>query len=393
MRKLPWYIYLIVVLVIGYSIALYMKPQETDWSPTLSNKDKIPYGSYVLFHELDTLMGYQPDMLRITPYEQCGDTSYIPNGEVYMFISPVTPFDKEDVNALLWYVQAGNDVFISSEYVGKELSDTLKLEIKGDMTMDSITTNLVNPALARPMPYAMPKGVINAYFDKFDTAKATVLGMNSKQKVNFILQPFGEGRIFINTVPGMFSNFSLLNHNNAGYVSASLSYLPEYPEGFYWDEYFKQGRVGEQTPLRMILKNPMLKAALYTALAAILLFMVFQSKRRQRIIPVVPPVSNTTVDFVETVSQVYYNQRNHRNIALKQVTYLFEHIRSTYYLDTSVPDDPFAAKLAHKTGMPQDEALRMMALIRMVRSEEQISDQHLLSLNTYIQDFHKYANQ
>ena len=115
MRKLPWYIYLIVVLVIGYSIALYMKPQETDWSPTLSNKDKIPYGSYVLFHELDTLMGYQPDMLRITPYEQCGDTSYIPNGEVYMFISPVTPFDTEDVNALLRYEQAGNAVFISSE--------------------------------------------------------------------------------------------------------------------------------------------------------------------------------------------------------------------------------------------------------------------------------------
>jgi hypothetical protein len=310
-----------------------------------------------------------------------------------MFIAPITPFDKEDVNALLWYVQAGNDVFISSEYVGKELSDTLKLEIKGDMTMDSITTNLVNPALARPMPYAMPKGVINAYFDKFDTAKATVLGMNSKQKVNFILQPFGEGRIFINTVPGMFSNFSLLNHHNAGYVSASLSYLHQYPEGFYWDEYFKQGREGEQTPLRMILKHPMLKAALYTALAAILLFMLFQSKRRQRIIPVVPPVSNTTVDFVETVSQVYYNQRNHRNIALKQITYLFEHIRSNYYLDTSVPDDAFATKLAHKTGMPQDEALRMMALIRMVRSEEQISDQHLLSLNTYIQDFHKYANQ
>jgi hypothetical protein len=393
MRRLPWYIYLIVVLVIGYSVALYMKPQETDWSPTLSNKDKIPYGTYVLYHELDTLMGYQPDMLRITPYEQCGDTSYMPNGEVYMFIAPYTPFDKEDVKALLWYVQAGNDVFISSEYVGKELSDTLKLEIKGDMTMDSITTNLVNPSLAAAKPYAMPKGVINAYFDKFDTAKATVLGMNSKQKVNFIMQPFGEGRIFINTVPGMYSNFSLLNHQNAGYVSASLSYLPEYPEGFYWDEYFKQGRVGEQTPLRMILKHPMLKSALYTALAAIILFMLFQSKRRQRIIPVIPPVTNTSVDFVETVSQVYYNQRNHRNIALKQITYLFEHIRSTYYLDTSLPDDAFATKLAHKTGMPEDEALRMMALIRTVRSEEQISDQHLISLNTYIQDFHKYANQ
>lgn len=393
MKRFPWYIYLIVVMVIGYSIALYMKPEETDWTPTLSNKDKIPYGSYVLYHELDTLLGYQPDMLRITPYEQCGDTSYIPSGEVYMFIAPFTPFSKEDVVALLRYAQEGNDVFISSEYVGNLLSDTLKLEIKADMTMDSITTNLVNPALSSPKPFAMPKGVINAYFEKFDTAKAIVLGMNSKQKANYILYPFGEGRIFINTVPGMYSNFSLLDHKNAAYVSASLSYLPEYPEGFYWDEYFKQGREGEQTPLRMILKHPMLKAALYTALAAIVLFMLFQSKRRQRIIPVLPPVNNTTVDFVETVSQVYYNQRNHRNIALKQITYLFEHIRSTYYLETSVPDDAFAIKLAHKTGMPEEEALRMMSLIRTIRSEEKIGDQHLLSLNTFIQDFHKYANQ
>lgn len=393
MRRFPWYIYLIIVLVIGYSVALYMKPQETDWTPTLSSKDKIPYGSYVLFHELDQLMGYQPDMLRITPYEQCGDSSYTPSGEVYMFIAPITPFEKEDVNALLQYAQAGNDVFISSEYLGEPLSDTLKLLIKSDMTMDSITTNLVNPALTAPKPYAMPKGIINAYFEKFDSSRAVVLGMNSKQNANYIMYSVGRGRIFINTVPGMYSNFSLLNHNNAGYVSASLSYLPEYPESFYWDEYFKQGRPGEQTPLRMILKHPMLKSALYTALAAIILFLFFQSKRRQRIIPVVPPMANTTVDFVETVSQVYYNQRNHRNIAMKQITYLFEHIRSTYFLDTSIPDDAFATKLAHKTGMPEGEALRMMALIRTIRSGEAISDQHLLSLNSFIEDFHKYANQ
>lgn len=393
MRRIPWYIYLIVVLVIGYSIALYMKPEDTDWTPTLSSKDKIPYGSYVLYQELQKIVGYQPDILRITPYEQCGDTSYTPSGEVYMFIAPATPFDKEDVNALLRYAHAGNDVFISSEFIGKPLSDTLKLRLKADIAMDSITTNFVNPALAAPKPYAMPRGVINVYLEKFDTAKAVVLGMNSKQHVNFILYPFGEGRIFINTVPGMFSNFSLLNHHNAAYASASLSYLPEYPEGFYWDEYFKQGREGEQTPLRVILQHPMLKSAFYTALMAILLFMLFQSKRRQRIIPVIPAVANTTVDFVETVSQVYYNQRNHRNIALKQITYLFEHIRSAYYLDTSLPDDAFAIKLAHKTGMPENEALRMMALIRTIRSEEKISDQHLLSLNTFIQDFHKYANQ
>jgi hypothetical protein len=43
--------------------------------------------------------------------------------------------------------------------------------------------------------------------------------------------------------------------------------------------------------------------------------------------------------------------------------------------------------------MPQEEAVDMMRMIRFVRSEEKISDQHLLKLNSYIQQFHKYSNQ
>lgn len=393
MRKIPWYIYVIGILVLVYSIALYKKPEPTDWTPTLSNKDKIPYGSYVLFREIDTLMGYRPDELRITPYEQCSDTSYMPEEEVYMFISPSAPFTEEDGKALLEYVSAGNTVFMSSEYIGQFFEDTLGVKLELDKSMDSITTHLVNPALKANRPFAMPKGVINAYFDKIDTAHAVVLGMNSKGKINFISQAFGKGKIFINTVPGMFSNFSLLDHHNTAYVAGALSYLPEYPSAFYWDEYFKQGRRGAQTPLRVILQHPALKTALYLAIAAILLVMIFQSKRRQRVMPVVPPVANTSVDFVETVSQVYYNKRNHRNIAMKQITYLFEHIRSNYYLDTSMPDDAFAKKLAHKVGMPEQEAIHMISLVRFIRSEEQISDQHLIALNNHIQEFHKYANQ
>lgn len=393
MRKLPWYIYVIALLLIGYSIALYKRPQDTDWTPTLINKDKIPYGTYILFHELDSIFGYKPESLRITPYEYCGDSSFETSGEVYMFIAAYTPFAEEDVNALLRYAAQGNHVFISSEVLGDKLSDTLGVKLEADLTMDSITTRLVNPEFGKAKQYAMPKGVINAYVEKFDTAKAVVLGMNSKGKVNFIMQPFGEGKIYINTVPGMYSNYSLLDHGNLGYVNASLSYLPHVPEGLYWDEYYKQGREGEGTPLRVILRHPALKAALYVALAAILLFMIFQSKRRQRIIPVMPPLSNTSVDFVETVSQVYYNQRDHRNIAMKQITYLFEYIRTAHYMDTSNPDDAFAEKLGHKVGMPVEEARGMIRLVRFIRSEEKISDQHLLSLNHYIQEFHKYANQ
>ena len=393
MRKLPWYMILIVLFLGLYSLALYMKPVKTDWTPTLVNKDKIPYGTYVFFHELNHIFKSQPIQLRITPSEFYADSSQNRNKEVYMFISPTTDFSSTDVEALLNYVKKGNQVFISSEELGQKLSDTLKVDINHDYLADSITTRLVNPLLISDRFYGMPKTAINAYLASFDTSRAVVLGMNNKKQVNYIVQEWGKGRIFINTVPAMYTNYSLLDQGNRDYVAGSLSYLRNQSGQLYWDEFFKQGRVGKQSPLRVILENASLKAAFFTALVSIIVFMLFQSKRRQRIIPIIVTPANSTIDFVETVSQVYLNNSNHRNIAMKQINYFFEHIRSRYHLDTNFADPDLAKKIAQKSGFQEQQASKMMELIRYIRSEEKISDQHLLKLNNYIQEFHKQSNQ
>ena len=393
MRKIPWYLIVIVIFLGLYSVTLYMKPAKTNWTPTLANKDKIPYGTYVLFHELENMFSKQPKELRITPYEFRGDTTEPGTKEVYMFVNVSADFSSADVNALLSFVNAGNDLFISSQNLGRKMSDTLGLDIDNDYLSDSITTALVNSGLNNKRYYGMPKSVISSYLSKFDTSHAIVLGIDNKKRANFIMKPWGGGRIFINTVPGMYTNYSLLDQGNRDYVAGSLSYLIANPKGLYWDEYFKQGRVGNSSPLRVILEHPALRAAFYTALVAVIIFMLFQSKRRQRIIPVLRVPENSTVDFVETVSQVYFNNNNHRNIAMKQITYFFEHVRFRFQLETSVPDHAFAKRLARKSGYPEQEASKMMDLIRYIRSEEKISDQHLLKLNNYIQEFHKQSNR
>ena len=393
MKKIPWYMIVIVIFLGLYSLALYMKPVKTDWTPTLSNKDKIPYGTYVFFHELKKVLNVQPSQLRITPYEFYNDNISDRTGEIYMFVGASTPFTNTDVNALLAFVGKGNDLFISAEELGQKLADTLKLNINQDYLADSITTRLVNPRLNSKRYYGMPKTTINAYLASFDTTRAIVLGMNSKNQVNYIRQHWGRGYIFINTVPAMYTNYSLLDQNNKGYVANSISYLKQNVRHLYWDEYFKQGRIGKHSPLRVILEHPALKAAFYTALLSILIFMLFQSKRKQRIIPVITSPENSTVDFVETVSQVYFNNGNHRNIAMKQISYFLEYVRLRYQLETSFADTTFAKKLAHKSGFPEQETIKMMELIRYIRSEEKISDQHLLKLNNYIQEFHKQSNR
>ena len=57
MTTFRWYLLGIVLLFGGYVALEYYRPKPLDWSPTLSNKDKIPYGTYALFDGLPQLLG------------------------------------------------------------------------------------------------------------------------------------------------------------------------------------------------------------------------------------------------------------------------------------------------------------------------------------------------
>jgi hypothetical protein len=393
MKWMRWYTVLILVLVVAYVYAVYKKPVAINWERTLSNRDKAPYGTYIIYKELRAIMGMSPKETRVPVYEMVNDS--VDSGEVYILVNNEMRTTNADENELLNYIGQGNTVFISTEGLSKSFSDSLGLTLENfyftEFGNDSTSINFSSPALRNKEDFRMPSHTIDGYFKKFDTSRAMVLGVNNHGKANLIRMDIGDGHLYIHAVPMAFTNFFVLRGNNREYLEKMLSYLPGNAEYLYWDEYYKIGRGGPSTPLRVILSRPELKWAYITGLFSILLFMVFQSKRKQRIIPVIPPVVNNTVDFVETVSHVYLNDRNHRSIALKKLTYLFEHIRSRYYLDTLIIDEEFAEKLAHKSGMPMAETKEMISLIQFIRSEEKISDQHLVRLHNLIEEFHKYS--
>jgi hypothetical protein len=393
MKWMRWYTVLIFVLVVAYVYAIYKKPVAISWERTLSNRDKIPFGTYIIYKELRSIMGILPRETRVPVYEKINDS--VDSGEVYLLVNNEMLTTSTDENELFNYISQGNTVFISTEGLSKSFSDSLGLSLEnfyfGELNGDSTSVNFASPALRSKSDFRMPSHTIDGYFKKFDTAKAVILGVNNHGKVNFLRMDIGEGHLFLHAVPMVFTNFFLLQGNNREYLEKMLSYLPGDAEFLYWDEYYKIGRGGPSSPLRVILTRPELKWAYAVGLFSMIVFMVFQSKRRQRIIPVISPTLNNTVDFVETVSHVYLNDRNHRNIALKKLTYLFEHIRSKYNLNTLIIDDEFTEKLAHKSGMPLPETRDMITLIQYVRTQEKISDQHLIRLNNLIEEFHKYS--
>ncbi len=52
MKDFKLYLSVAIVLLIVYLVAQYNKPAPINWQPTLYYKDKIPFGSYILYKEL-----------------------------------------------------------------------------------------------------------------------------------------------------------------------------------------------------------------------------------------------------------------------------------------------------------------------------------------------------
>jgi hypothetical protein len=383
-----WYVVLILVILAAYLYAEYKRPPVINWTPTLANRDKIPYGTFILYETLEDMLGVRPDELRMPMYDLVNNRE--DSGEIYMLICPDLSTTGTDEKELLRYVERGNTVFIATESISKSLADTLNVEIRPfDIGADSPSLRLVNPGLDSGNAYPMRRHTVDGYLRKLDTARAEVLGMNTHNRVNYVRYRFGNGQLLLHTAPLAFSNYFILADGNSAYVERALAYLPREARKLHWDEFYKIGRGGASTPLRVILTKPPLRAAYFIALSAILLYILFQTKRRQRIIPIIERPRNDSMDFVETVSRVYYNQANHQNIAQKKLQYLLDTIRTRYGLQTQVLDEHFEQRLSQKSGYAPDKVRVLVSVINQVRQQDQVTPEELMQFSRLIDEFQK----
>ena len=389
MKWMRGYAVLLLVILAAYIYAEYKRPPRVDWTITLDRYDRIPFGTYIIYDRLRDLFDVKPEYPSGTVYERYSQRS--DTGELSIFINQRFKTSPVDDAALLQFVARGNTIFLATEDISAGLADTLGLELKNHRTRlkgtDTIRLNLEAPSLQKRGGYPIPTAWGMAKFTAYDTARTTVLGRDERNVANFIRIPVGKGMMYIHSIPTVFSNISMLSDDNAKYVSDVLSYLPKHPSRLVWDEYFSSDRSGATTPLRVILLRPALRAGYFTALVALLLFLLFRSKRRQRIIPVVTPPRNTTMEFVDTVGQLYLNKRNHRDIALKLTHQFLEHVREHHRLHTGMLDAEFSARLALRTGMDPQRTKAFIDRLNKLRTGDAVSETDLLTLSRDIDAF------
>lgn len=205
---------------------------------------------------------------------------------------------------------------------------------------------------------------------------------------DFIRYQVGEGHITIHAAPLVLSNYFLLQDGNKNYLDGIWHTLPTGISHIYWNEYYK--RRAEASSFSVLWRYPATRWALITALFTLLMYVLFESKRRQKIIPVIERTENASLSFTETVGRLYYNKGNHANIAEKMIQHFLEWVRNRYYLNTNHLNSDFAQHLSKKTGEPIETVSRLMEMIHEIRTGSiQPDEPYLYELYTTIQQFYK----
>lgn len=398
--------YALLLILIGV-----MQPGEINWTPTYSSADKIPYGNFILYKQLAALFPKNEIVTNEVPfYNFINDYENEPGN--FIIVNNQCSADELDVNGMMNFVRDGGNVFIATAGLSAALEDSLGISIAESLDYDK----LANPDSAKltPLYFSNPAlhdsvyvfkqsyisyriinvdsadrklpGNLSAHYH--NTLPRQILGTYSNSEANFVRIPLGAGSFYIHSFPLAFTNYNMLKNNNSQYVANCLSYLPD--QTIFWDEYYKPNKFrAAQTPLRFILSVPAYRWAYFVAIFSIIIYVLVYARRQQRIIPVIEPFKNLSLEFARTVGTLYFQQKDHRDLAEKKMTYFLERVRNRYNLATNLPNDDFQEKLAYKSNASKETVKEVFRLyFNYIREQRNVSEQTLIAFNQALENFY-----
>lgn len=393
MRR-DWKYFLYIGAAVGIFVILKLiSPKKYDWTITFSHLDKNPYGAFALSELLPSIFEeHEIHRSYLTMYEI---QDSLKNNDNVLIIATGFSADKEDTNVLLKHVGDGGTVLISAQNFWGHFSDTVGVstydyffKAGGGNIMGRRDTAVLKFSAVKmdtTSQYYYRRDNIHNYFSQFDSIRTTVIAKNDRDLPVTIRVKWGKGQFILNCTPLIFTNIYLLSRNNHEFVANTISYLP--PAPVQWTQYYHVGRMESGTPLRFILSNESLRWAYYITIGSILIFIVFEMKRKQRIIPVITPLANTTLEFVGTIGNLYYQSAEHKNIAEKKIHFLMDQIRTKYWLSTNTLDESFILSLSRKSGRPEEDVRALVNAIKAIQSRDKISSAELIDFNRKIEKF------
>jgi len=380
---------LLVALIIG--LLFYIRKPSYNWSSELYKNDyDQPYGLMFLDRYLKTQFEgdnfqYADSALDIELPKLTQDAeSYN-----YLFVGKSDFLKTGEVNSLMQFVKKGNNAFYISKNFPRAIFRILHRDscqsswgANNYIYQKSVDVQLLNEDFesSNPVTYArikkdkevdykwnfIPKRTLCESSSNFEN-----LGSIDEDKINFFRVKHGEGYFYFNSNPELFTNFYLSQGKSQVYAEEVFSFATA--NRMIWDKQLRRGNGSgsgqsdsddedsrSASPLSFILSITNLKWALYVLMGSLFVYFVFQTKRKQRPIPILPTKENSSIEYVETISELYFQQKGHDKIFKYIRSQLYEFIRKRYKISTKNRDENFIKVLSNKSKVNAEKVTEMV---------------------------------
>ncbi len=314
----------------------------------------------------------------------------LPRNELYVLISPKVAYWKDEALAMRAYIEAGNTLLMVTDEITADMAETFGLRINNSIEV-FFGPSLGDTWLSTTDSVSTAQDLYSYFYTPFNKEIVADSGVVITEKIAWrnpsipsgVRQKIGRGELIFVTNAAGFSNYFLLSKTNYNYLWDLAAYLPDNPTALYFDEYASRNLLrqpGSTSLFSVLLKIPPLRWAFFILLVTGSLYVLSNLRRKQRVIPVLAPNNNTTVEFVKTIANLYFKKHDNSNIARKVSLYYMEKLRNRYYLPPNIHPADLADIIHMKTGMDLEECREMNFLMQLANRYEHLTDDQMIRL-------------
>lgn len=391
---------MVILFVLMFLLQMRL-PKKFEWKTTFYHADRQPFGCYVFDSVLVESMpkGYQVTSKTFLQL----DSAYSSQKIGVLMVVDRQDLKKLDVEHLCNIAKRGGKVMVVATYSSEQtwVNDTLsynELEHTFRLLFANVNSYKFNaiftreqgkdakykdtiiwkgkPSVYPTRDYIIWQGLVGGFLDFDSLQLKSSLAVDTDTLPVAASVPYGKGEVIFVTSPLLFTNYGMLEGNTSEYIFRLMSMMADVPV-YRTEAYMKTDATMDvnYSPFRELIKRPPLRWALYLLMLGVILLMVTTARRRQRVIPIITPPLNKSLEFVRLIGTLYYQRCTHAELVRKKFTFFAEELRRRCGIDVRDvnTDDGEVRFLAEKTGLGKAYIQQTLREIRLIiHSEEDI---------------------
>lgn len=395
------YILSVVLLAVVLMFIQMRLPHDFIWQESFATDDREPYGCFVF----DSIMrqtlphGYEVKNLSIHKLsKECREKK-----QNVLIVAPLISLSGSDCRSLKRLAEGGSDIIVAARNTNDSQTDSvLKKEfgiryvayayVTEYEVLNAVKTNNMKHVFDSirwnhddvfpQKEYRCYAFVTNPYLLVLDeNHKGRVLAYTGEKVVAYRMR-LGKGSITFVSTNLAFTNYGVISSSISGYTMRLMSqiagrhvvrtttFLPS-PD---------KAVGGYESPTGYFFKEPPLRLALLLSVCAVIIFMIFNARRRQRAIPVLPTKKSNSLEFTQLIGSLYWQSHDNTDLVRKKYSLFCDKIRRQTGIDIGnvADDENNFSQLSRHTGIGSEEIKRMILNARFLTFKEiGISDNEL----------------